>query len=125
MATTTDATDNDDAPTRRVPTPTPVSSGRKPRPDPGPLRIVMGLTGIATASALVAAFLAPAPGTAIDAAATQDATAPVSPSGPVRRVVRYVQLQPGETPPPDAVVQQAPAPSPRVVIVQTKQSGSS
>jgi len=107
----------------------PATSGRpavarKPRPDPGPLRIALGLTGIATASALITAFLGPAAGTDASAATSAaDSTMAAAPSQAVRHVTRYVQLAPGETAPPAAVVQQAPAPKPRVVVVTTKQSG--
>lgn len=100
---------------------------KKPRPDPGPIRIALGLTGIATASALVTAFLGSAVGAdAGGAAVTTDPAAvavAAEPSQAIRHVIRYVQLQPGQTAPPKAVVKQAPAPKPRVVIVTTKQSG--
>ena len=44
---------------------------------------------------------------------------------PVQHVVQYVQLLPGQTPPPNATVSQAaPAPTPRVVVVTTRQSGT-
>jgi hypothetical protein len=94
---------------------------RKARPDPGPLRIAIALTGMATASALVSAFLAPSAGA--NAGTTTTATAPDVPAASVRHVTRYVQLQPGQTAPPAASVQQAPAPKPRVVVVTTRQSG--
>ena len=98
---------------------------RKPRPDPGPLRIAIGLTGMATASALVTAFLSPAAGVTAGVGATVTdpiVTTAAVPEPAVRHVTRYVQLQPGQTAPPKAVIQQAPAPKPRVVIVTTKQS---
>ncbi len=99
---------------------------RKPKPDPRPLRLVIGLTGLATASALLTAFLSPATGAEAGTAGTTTVT--VLPAGtpdpvPVRHIVRYVQLKPGQTAPPKAVVKQAPAPKPRVVVVTTKQSG--
>jgi hypothetical protein len=97
---------------------------KKPRPDPGPLRIAIGLTGVATASALVSAFLAPsAGGTAGAGTTTTETTLAPVPAQAVQHITRYVQLAPGQTAPPQAVVQQAPAPKPRVVIVTTKQSG--
>lgn len=97
---------------------------RKPRPDPGPIRIAIGLTGMATASALMTAFLGPPAGANAGAAASAtDSTVAAAPSQAVRHVTRYVQLAPGQTLPPKAVVQQAPAPTPRVVVVATKQSG--
>jgi hypothetical protein len=92
---------------------------------------------MATATALITAFLSPAAGATAGAAtavaptnATQGAVAittdPTVAAGPtpvVKHVTRYVQLQPGQTAPPAAVVQQAPAPKPRVVVVTTRQSG--
>lgn len=106
----------------------PVRAGRaaivkKPRPDPGPLRIALGLTGVAAASALVSAFLAPSVGRSAGTGATITETVVGAPNPIVQHITRYVQLAPGETAPPQAVIQQAPAPKPRVVIVTTKQSG--
>lgn len=89
------------------------------RPDPNPSRIAIGMTGVAVASAIAAAVLAPQ-GTA---AVAQTSTPAVQGAAQVRHVVKYVQLQPGQTAPPQAVVQQAPAPTPRVVVVATRQSG--
>ena len=99
-----------------------VPAAKKPRPDPGPLRIALGLAGMATASALVSAFLNPSTGVS---AATGGGTDPggAAGSGSVRHVTRYVQLQPGQTAPSNAVVQAAPTPQPRLVIVRTQQSG--
>lgn len=96
---------------------------KKPRPDPGPLRIALGLTGVAAASALVSAFLAPSVGRSAGTGATITETVVGAPNPIVQHITRYVQLAPGETAPPQAVIQQAPAPKPRVVIVTTKQSG--
>jgi hypothetical protein len=97
---------------------------KKPRPDPGPLRIALGLTGMATASALVSALLGPAAGASAAVDAGKIDTAAVTGTSPaVRHVIRYVQLAPGQTAPPRAVLQQAPTPKPRVVVVTTKQSG--
>lgn len=103
----------------------PPQFGKKPRPDPGPIRIAIGLTGMATASALMTAFLGSAAGAnaGSGSGATDAAVVAAAPSQAVRHVTRYVQLAPGQTPPPKAVVQQAPAPTPRVVVVATKQSG--
>jgi hypothetical protein len=101
-----------------------VTAVRKPRPDPGPLRIALGLAGMATASALVTAFLTPAADANAGVGATvTDVSVPAPTSDSVRHVTRYVQLQPGQTAPPAAIVQQAPAPKPRIVVVRTKQSG--
>lgn len=111
-------------PTARALPPVRTAAERKPRPDPGPLRIAIGLTGMATASALLTAFLSSPTGANAGAPAnTTFATAAAAPDPAIRHVVRYVQLAPGQTPPPNAVVQQAPAPTPRVVTVTTRQSG--
>ena len=113
----------------RAALPARTSVERKPRPDPGPIRIAMGLTGVATASALMTAFLAPAGGAAAVGTsqafvpAATDATVAAVSTEVVRHVTRYVQLAPGQTAPPKAVVKQAPAPKPRVVVVTTRQSG--
>jgi len=96
---------------------------KKPRPDPGPLRIAFALTGMATASALITAILAPSAGANAGTTTVTSATTPTGPSAPVRHDIRYVQLKPGETAPPEAVVKQAPAPKPRVVVITTRQSG--
>lgn len=112
----------------REPTPRPLplrtAAERKPRPDPGPIRIAIGLTGLATASALVTAFLGSAAGAnAGIAASPTDAAVATAPEQAVRHVTRYVQLTPGQVAPPAAVVKPATAPKPRVVVVTTKQSG--
>ena len=100
---------------------------KKPRPDPGPLRVALALTGMATASALITAFLAPSAGADAGTAATTTTTTTTTvadaPTPSVRHVVQYVQLKPGQTAPPAAIVKQAPAPKPRVVVVTTRQSG--
>ena len=84
--------------------------------------MAVALTGIATASALISAFLTPSVG--VDATTTETSTTVASaPSDAVKHIVRYVQLQPGQTAPPNVIVKQAPAPKPRVVVVTTKQSG--
>jgi hypothetical protein len=45
-------------------------------------------------------------------------------AAPVRHVTRYVQLEPGQTAPPQASIVPAPKPTPRVVVVTTtRQSG--
>jgi hypothetical protein len=105
--------------------PRPSTVARKPRPDPGPLRIAIGLTGVATASALVTALLGPSSGAVATSpqTATADQAVPSVTPVAVKHVTRYVQLAPGQTAPPQAVVTQAPAPKPRVVVVTTKQSG--
>ncbi len=95
----------------------------KPRPDPRPLRIAFGMGALATASALATALTAPAGGSAVPLAQTT-VSVPVAPVPSVRHVIQYIKLKPGQTAPPQAVVKQAPAPPPRVVVVTTHQSGA-
>jgi hypothetical protein len=88
----------------------------KKRPDPGPMRLALGMTGLAAATALSTLIIRPpaaAPTPATDPALPE----PTSPPLIVRHVTQYVQLKPGETAPPGASVVQKPAASPRVVIV--------
>ncbi len=100
------------------PSPPPRPPGARGRPDPTGHRVALGFGGVAAASALVSAFLAP---TTAPAPATQ-AVAVVDPA-PVQHVTRYVQLLPGQTAPPNTTVAPAPAATPRVVVVTTRQSG--
>jgi hypothetical protein len=76
---------------------------------------------VAAASALATALVTP--GSSVTAPISQVVAAPAEATPAVRHVIQYVQLKPGETAPPQAVVQQAPAPKPRVVVVTTRQSG--
>lgn len=85
---------------------------------------------MATASALLTAFLGSGAGAdagtgagAGTALTTTDAAVADAPAPSVRHIVKYVQLQPGQTAPPKAVVKPAAIPKPRVVVVTTKQSG--
>jgi hypothetical protein len=99
-----------------VPTP-------KARPDARPLRIAFGMGAVATASALITAFAGPGAGSATTTVQTS-VTQPVDPAPSVKHLIQYVQLKPGQTAPPKAVVKQAPAPPPKVVVVTTtRQSG--
>jgi hypothetical protein len=89
------------------------------RPDATGLRVALGFGGVAAASALVTTFLAPVPPTPpVAAVALTSDTAAATPQ------VRYVQLLPGQTPPPNAAVAQVPTATPRVVTVTTRQSGT-
>ena len=107
--------------TRPAPRP---AAAPKNRPDAGPMRIAIGMTGIAAASAIATALLAPATAATGGATAQTTVVLPAQPAAPVRHVTKVVQLMPGQTAPPQAVVQQAPAPKPRVVVVTTRQSGA-
>jgi hypothetical protein len=105
----------------------PRAAVRKPRPDPGPLRIALALTGMATASALVTALLGSVSNVAADVVpgGTDQSVgaAPAAPAASVQHVTKIVQLAPGQTAPPKSIVKQQPAPTPRVNVVVTKQSG--
>ena len=85
------------------------------------MRVILGFTGLAAASAIFTAVGLPpvaTPVTTVTSVADTSVT-------PVRHVIRYVQLKPGQTAPPNASVQAAaPQPTPRVVVVTTtRQSG--
>jgi len=102
-----------------------------PRPDPTRLRLVLGAGGIATLSALITAIVAPPAPAAPVSVATPAAPATVT----QQRPVQYVQLAPGQSPPPGAtvidakapkpitVVTTVPAPAQQTVVVRTTQSG--
>ncbi len=96
---------------------------RKPRPDAGPIRIALGLTAVATTTAVITALLGPTVGTSSTGSSAIVETAVDPAPAAVKHVIRYVRLAPGQTAPPHAVVKQQPAPKPRVVVVTTKQSG--
>lgn len=86
------------------------------------MRLVYGATGLAALTALTTAIVAP-PSTASSSPAAAVSNAAATPA--IRQVTRYVTLQPGQTAPPQAVVTQLPAPSPRTVVVTTtRQSGA-
>ncbi len=95
----------------------------KPRPDARPLRIAYGMGAVAAASALATALVTPG-SSAPTAPISQVVTVPADATPLVRHVTQYVKLKPGQTAPPQAVVKQAPAPKPRVVVVTTRQSGA-
>jgi hypothetical protein len=79
---------------------------------------------VAAASALVTALASPPAAGAAPVEAQTTVILPAATPRPVRHVTQYIQLKPGQTAPPRAVVKQAPAPKPRVVIVTTRQSGA-
>jgi hypothetical protein len=89
------------------------------KPDPRPMRVIVGFTGLAAASAIFTAVALP-PVTTPTTTVTSVVDTAVT---PVRHLIRYVQLMPGQTAPPNAAVQVAPQPTPRVVVVTTHQSG--
>jgi len=98
------------------------------KPDARPLRIAYGMGALAAATALVTALVSPPPaGAAAGSPATvamTTITLPTDPPQPVKHVIQYVQLAPGQTAPPNAAVKVVPTPKPRVVVVTTRQSGA-
>jgi hypothetical protein len=109
-----------------VPAASSVPAGRK-RPDAGPLRVMVGVVGMASAAALTAAMLpsiTPQPEIAQDPGVVT--AADVQPQPSVQHVTRYVTLQPGQTAPPQSTVIVQPKPTPKVtvkVVTKTRQSG--
>ena len=102
---------------------TPITPIHPPRskPDPGPMRLALGLGGMAALSALATAIIlpphAPAP---VDVAAVDstDTAAPTATGTPgPTPTVRYVQLAPGESAPPGATVIPAPTSSGGTLVV--------
>lgn len=93
----------------------------KARPDPGPMRFTLGLTGLIAATAMATSIIRPPMTAPVEAPVIPTDAPPVATTQPqplvVRHVTRYVQLKPGETAPPGATVVQKPDPSPRVVVV--------
>lgn len=104
-------------------------TARAPRPDPNPMRLLVAMGGVASASALLTALL---PSVAPVAADTTGATAgggttvtAAQPEPSVVHVKRYVVLAPGQTAPPKSSVVVQPTPTPRVrVVTTTRQSGT-
>lgn len=104
------------------PRPTPDMRGSRSRPDPNPLRMLLGLAGIASASAITSALLPSV--LPRETAPVQVAEAVPLSQPSVVHVTRVVQLLPGQTPPPQAPVVVQPTPTPRVHVVTTRQSGT-
>jgi hypothetical protein len=88
------------------------------------MRIVFGMAGLASATALLTAMLPSVTPSAVAAVETVDTTTTTAPAPSVRHVTRVVTLSPGQTAPPNAPVVVQPTPTPRVrVKVVTRQSG--
>jgi hypothetical protein len=98
------------------------SAPRRPRPDPRPMRLALGMAGVATLSALGTAILVPPQAPASQATSVTTGQTASTATTRVRHVTQYVQLAPGQTAPPQATVEAVPTPAPKVVIV-TRQSG--
>jgi hypothetical protein len=110
------------APRPSVGRPAPVPS--RARPDPNPVRLMLGFVGLASLSAIASGLLPSVLPTVTAAPASTSTVFADTALLPVKHVIRYVQLKPGQTAPPQAAVVAAPKPSPRVVVVTTtRQSG--
>jgi hypothetical protein len=101
------------------------------RPDPTRLRLSLGAGGIAALSALITAIAVPS-----SPAVAPPASPPAAPTMVTQqRPIVYIQLTPGQSPPPGAtvidakapkpitIVTRVPAPAQRTVVVRTTQSG--
>lgn len=93
------------------------------RPDARPMRIVYGAASVAALSALTVGLAHPSPPVEevlFDTTADlpPPTAGPVVTSAPVEvtHVINYVQLKPGESPPPGATVIAPDAPAPRIVV---------
>jgi hypothetical protein len=122
----------------RAPLPEAEPKARRRRPDAVGVRMVVGLAGLASASALTTAMLPSILPQPAAVAAVADSPAPdptQTPEPSVIHVTHVVTLAPGETLPPDVLANQPPAnptptpqatpkPTPRIVYqVVTRQSG--
>jgi hypothetical protein len=98
---------------------------QRAKPDPAPMRIVFGMAGLASATALLTAMLpSVTPSTVAVVEAVDTTTTTAAPEPSVLHVTRVVTLDAGQTAPPNAPVVVKPKPTPRVrVKVVTKQSG--
>ncbi len=117
---------SDPRPMRPLP-PAGTSQGPRPqraKPDPRPMRLVIGMTGLASVTALLTAMLPSVTPSQVVAVAAVDTTTALGPQPSVVHVTRTVTLQPGQTAPPNASVVVQPNPTPRIVVkTVTKQSG--
>lgn len=102
----------------------PAPRPQRPKPDPNPMRLILGLAGIASASAFVTAMLPSVTPSQVATVEAVDTMTALGPQPSVVHVTRIVTLAPGQTAPPDSAVVVQPQPTPRVrVQVVTRQSG--
>jgi hypothetical protein len=91
----------------------------KAKPDPRPMRLALGAGGLAALSALLSAIVMPArPAVVVTATDAQQAT--LDPTGTpitLQRPIQYVQLLPGQTAPPGAMVVDPSGPLPTAIVV--------
>ena len=102
--------------------PVPASHAPKSKPDARPMRMALGAGGIAAISALTAAIVMPPHAVTSSPVQQQAVVQPYASAAPastmqVVRPVKYVQLAPGETPPPGAQVITPADPTPQTVVV--------
>jgi hypothetical protein len=113
------------APEARPPRPVFDARPVRARSDPNPLRLLIGLAGLATASAITTALLPSIlPSQVAASTSGGNNAAAVAPAPSMIHVTRTVQLAPGQSAPPNSSVQVQPQPTPQVQIqVITRQSG--
>jgi hypothetical protein len=91
------------------------------RPGPGPMRLALGLGGMAALSALATAIILPPAAPVPADVAAVDPTGTAAPTGTDTTgptpTVRYVQLAPGESAPPGATVIPAQTSSAGTLVV--------
>jgi hypothetical protein len=89
----------------------------KKRPDARPMRVVYACGAVAAVSAVTAGLVQFGNGgTTVASVVPPPTEAPAPVQVPVRHVIRYVHLKPGETAPLGAKVITAKAPAPRIVV---------
>ena len=97
---------------------------QRAKPDPNPMRLVIGLAGLASATALLTAMLPSVTPSQVAVTQAVDTTTAVVPEPSVVHVRKVVTLQAGQTAPPNSSVVIRPNPTPRVIVkTVTRQSG--
>jgi hypothetical protein len=88
------------------------------RPSATAMRVALGSGGLAILSALAAAIVVPPRPVVAPPAGAAPPTAPGDTATPiaVQQPVQYIQLLPGQTAPPGAIVIEPSAPTPMVVV---------
>ena len=88
------------------------------------MRLVLGLAGLASATALVTAMLPSVTPSPVADVKVVDTNTALGPAPSVVHVTNVVTLQVGQTAPPNSSVVIQPNPTPRVVVrTVTRQSG--
>ncbi len=93
----------------------------KAKPDPRPMRIAFFAGGLAAVSALLTAIVVPAkPAVVTTISDAQQQQSTVSATGTpisVQQPIQYIQLKPGQTAPPGAMVVNPSGPLPTSVVI--------